>query len=153
MGQPPVTTHAFGSADGLVEKVVSDFCLQFSPGGHVGYVSRTGKMSAPSTYNVFAELDVSFDSADLLPDVAVHDAGKGRLLLIDVVTAHGPITPRHRDELEALFAPYPLNLIFITVFPDRESPGRYLDGLSWGTKVWLADEPDHLIHLDGAKLS
>lgn len=39
--------------------------------------------------------------------------------------------------------------IFVTAFPDFPTFKKFLTSLAWETEVWLADMPDHMIHLNG----
>ena len=34
----------------------------------------------------------------------------------------------------------------------RRELGRFLALISWETEVWIADDPDHLIHFDGERV-
>jgi adenine-specific DNA-methyltransferase len=39
----------------------------------------------------------------------------------------------------------------MTAFPTRKEMTRYLAEISWETEVWVADQPDHLIHFNGER--
>ncbi|MDR1136606.1 MAG: hypothetical protein LBL49_10630 [Clostridiales Family XIII bacterium] len=39
----------------------------------------------------------------------------------------------------------------MTAFPDDKTFKRFYEELAWETEVWIADKPDHLIHLDGER--
>lgn len=41
--------------------------------------------------------------------------------------------------------------IYVTVFPDKKTYKRFVELLAWETEVWIADDPDHMIHLNGDK--
>ena len=41
--------------------------------------------------------------------------------------------------------------IYITAFPTKKEFKKYFDDIAWETEVWLAKEPDHMIHLNGPK--
>jgi hypothetical protein len=36
-------------------------------------------------------------------------------------------------------------LRYVTVFPSRRVFRRFVEEIAWGTDVWIADEPDHLV--------
>ena len=52
----------------------------------------------------FKRLGVEIDEHGKMPDVIIHDTGRAWLVLVEAVTAHGPINPKRRDELKRLFA-------------------------------------------------
>ena len=37
----------------------------------------------------------------------------------------------------------------MTAFPDFPTFKKFLTDLAWETEVWLADMPEHMIHLNG----
>jgi hypothetical protein len=41
--------------------------------------------------------------------------------------------------------------IYVTAFPDRKIYRKFIDQLAWETEIWIADNPDHMIHLNGDK--
>lgn len=41
--------------------------------------------------------------------------------------------------------------IFITAFLDFKTYKRFASNLAWDTEVWLAELPEHMIHLNGDK--
>ena len=41
--------------------------------------------------------------------------------------------------------------IFVTAFLDFDTYKRFSKDLAWETEVWIADNPEHMIHLNGDK--
>jgi len=44
-----------------------------------------------------------------------------------------------------------LGMIFITAFLDFSKYKKISNQLAWDTEVWIAEMPDHMIHLNGDK--
>jgi hypothetical protein len=86
-----------------------------------------------------------------MPDVVVHFTKQNWLVLIDAVTSHGPVSPKRLTELKNLFADCQAGLVFVTAFLDRRRLRKYLGEIAWETEVWIADEPDHMIHFNGER--
>jgi hypothetical protein len=86
-----------------------------------------------------------------MPDVVVHYAEKNWLVLIEAVTSHGPVNPKRRQELKALFSGSTAGFVFVTAFLDRKAMVKYLNDISWETEVWIAESPTHLIHFNGER--
>ncbi|MEE4357263.1 MAG: BsuBI/PstI family type II restriction endonuclease [Desulfococcaceae bacterium] len=38
-----------------------------------------------------------------------------------------------------------------TAFPDRTEFRKNAGEIAWETEVWIADNPDHMIHFDGER--
>jgi adenine-specific DNA-methyltransferase len=39
----------------------------------------------------------------------------------------------------------------VTAFPDRVTFRKFAKDIAWETEVWIADNPDHMIHFNGDK--
>lgn len=95
------------------------------------------------------ELGIELDPHGKMPDIIVYQRERNWLVLIEAVTSHGPVGPKRREELETLFGEGDATLIYVTAFLSRSAMAKYLVEMAWGTEVWTADAPDHLIHFDG----
>lgn len=45
----------------------------------------------------------------------------------------------------------PAGAVYVSAFPDFREYRKHMDKIAWETEVWLADQPDHLIHYDGER--
>jgi type II restriction enzyme len=54
-------------------------------------------------------------------------------------------------ELKKLLKYCNAELIFITAFLKREDFRKWSAHIAWETEVWIAENPDHLIHFNGSK--
>jgi adenine-specific DNA-methyltransferase len=50
-----------------------------------------------------------------------------------------------------LFSKSKVGLVFITTFLDKKTFLKYLSKIAWETDIWVAENPTHLIHLNGKK--
>ena len=71
--------------------------------------------------------------------------------LIEAVTNAGPIDGTRLKELKELFAGCTAGLVFVTAFLNRQGFLKCLEEVAWGTEVWVADVPDHMMHFNGKK--
>jgi len=39
--------------------------------------------------------------------------------------------------------------IFVTAFLDKTTYRKFIEQLAWETEVWISENPDHMIHLNG----
>ena len=86
-----------------------------------------------------------------LPDIVLHLQKRKWLFLIEVVTSHGPVSPKRHHELEKLLASCLLGRVYVSVFPDFKEYLRHARNIAWETEIWIAEAPDHLIHYNGEK--
>jgi len=97
------------------------------------------------------ELNIPITKHDKLPDLVLFDRKSGILLLIEAVTSHGPISPKRQIELEETLKDCPHKKVYISAFPDIREFKKHIHDIAWETEVWIADEPDHMIHFNDPK--
>ncbi len=129
--------------------VVEEFAPRFAPGARLLYLGDTAKKHLVVDTAILAQLGVPITEHDKLPDVVLWDERRNWPFLIEVVTSHGPVTPKRRVELEAMLANCGAGLVFVSSFPDFAAFRKHLKAIAWETEVWIAEIPDHLIHFNG----
>lgn len=70
---------------------------------------------------------------------------------IEAVTSTGPVDGKRRKELKELFSGCKAGLVFVTAFSTRDMMRSFLTQLSWETEVWVAEDPEHMIHFNGER--
>jgi hypothetical protein len=140
-----------GGQNPLIQAVVEGFCERFAPGGTVVYIGDAENKFEHFEQDYLESLGVHLDSAAKMPDVVVHMADKNWLLLIEAVTSAGPVDGKRRKELKTLFKGFKTGLVFVTAFETRQTMSRFLQHISWETEVWVAENPDHIIHFNGER--
>lgn len=129
--------------------VVSDFSSRFSPGARLLYFGDTAQKNLYVDQKALVHMGVVFTEHDKFPDVVLYDTKRRWLFLIEVVTSHGPMSPKRVLELKSLFAPSGAGLVFVSAFPDFAEFRKHTRDIAWETEVWIAEIPDHLIHYNG----
>ncbi len=132
----------------LVSRVIERMCPRWFPGG---IVLHGGNADGRSISNARAVLNIEVAAPEKMPDVVVHDQRRGWLVLVEAVTSAGPVDAKRRQELRALFANATAGLVFVTAFTTRDAMRSFLSSISWETEVWIASDPDHLIHFNGER--
>lgn len=138
-----------GGQNPLIKAFIEHFCSRFVPGGIVLYVGDTENKFQHYDEEYLKRLGVRIDSAAKMPDVVIHDPKRRWLIIGEAVTSAGVVDGKRRRELKALFAGFRTGLIFVTAFEGRAAMGRFLDQISWETDVWIAEDPDHIVHFNG----
>lgn len=88
---------------------------------------------------------------DKMPDVVLYTEEKDWIYFVEAVTSVGPMEPRRIKEIEEMTKGVASGKIYVTAFPDFKTYKRFSASLAWETEVWLAEMPDHMIHLNGDK--
>jgi len=140
-----------GGQNPLIKAIIEHFCPGFAPGGVVIYIGDTENKFVHLEADSLAALGVKLDSAAKIPDVIVHHTGKNWLLLIEAVTSAGPVDGKRRKELKELFKGCKAGLVFVTAFETRRAMQSFISHIAWESEVWIAEDPDHMIHFNGER--
>ncbi len=140
-----------GGQNPLIKTVIEEFCPRFIPGGVVVYIGDAEDKFLHLDTKYLRQLGVVVPAPAKMLDVVTHDRRKNWLLLIEAVTSAGPIDGKRRKELKDLFAGCRAGIVFVTAFASRDAMRSFLPQISWETEVWVAEDPDHLIHFDGER--
>lgn len=89
-----------------------------------------------------------FDNA-ALPDVVLYDEEKDWIYFIEAVTSVGPMSAERVYLLEKSCEKCNSGLIFVTAFSTMKKCKEKIMDIAWDTEIWVAETPDHMIHLNG----
>lgn len=140
-----------GGQNPLIKAIVEQFCPAFAPGGAIIYIGDTESKFVHLNSQYLATLGINLDPAAKAPDVIVHHLTKNWLLLIEAVASAGPVDGKRRKELKDLFAGCKAGLVFVTAFETRRVMQSFLGHIAWESEVWIAEDPDHMIHFNGER--
>lgn len=140
-----------GKHNELQMKVIQEFRRRFCPKTKVVYVGDTARKLLHVDKDLLAQLKIRITEHDKLPDVLLYDPENNQLFLIEVVTTHGPLSPKRQIELEETLKRSSAQRIYVSAFPDFREFKRHIDNIAWDTEVWIENHPDHMIHFNGPK--
>ncbi len=131
--------------------MVEQFAPRFAPGAKLLYLGDTANKTLIVDSDALAQIGFNADKHSKIPDVVLYQPKKKWLYLVEVVTSHGPVSPKRFRELEAILIHSPVSRIYVSVFPGFREYLRHARNIAWETEIWVAEAPDHLIHYNGDK--
>ncbi len=140
-----------GGQNPLIKNVIEGFCSRFTPGAEIVYVGDAEGKFLQYEKQLLGQLGVEIDAPGKMPDVVAFYSTKNWLVLIEAVTSAGPVDGKRRLELKRLFKGSSAGLVFVTAFETRAALRSFIGQISWESEVWIAADPDHLIHFDGER--
>lgn len=144
-------TLSAGGQNVLLKAMVEDFCSRFTPGGRVLYIGDADVKLGVFEKDELEALGVQLDLHGKFPDLVVHMPDRNWLVLMEAASSHGPVDNKRYEELREIFGGSTSGLVYVSCFPDRATMRRFLSELAWETEAWAADEPTHMIHLNGSR--
>jgi len=155
MGLIPVTLEgkeiklSAGKHNEVQAAVIEQFAPRFAGGAKVLYLGDTANKDLHIDKKGLESVGILITEHSKLPDVVIYDEEREWLFLIEVVTSHGPVSPKRMLELEDFFKESKVGKIYVTAFPDKAEFKKHITDIAWETEVWIADNPDHMIHFNG----
>lgn len=73
------------------------------------------------------------------------------MFFIEAVTSVGPMDPKRIKEIEEMTSGVTAGKVYVTTFLDLKTYKKFSEALAWETEVWIAEMPEHMIHLNGNK--
>lgn len=142
-------SFSVGKHNELQKAIIEEFGARFAPGAECLYVGDTIEKDLVKNEKRLSELGFEITLHDKMPDVVLYREDKDWLYFIESVTSVGPMDDKRIIELQELTKNVKSGKIFVTAFLDFKTFKKFLESLAWDTEVWIADVPDHMIHLNG----
>lgn len=140
-----------GEHNDLQKAIIEDFLPRYGHGADVLYVGDTSDKYLFLEKEKLEELDFFEISHEELPDVIAYSKKKNWLYLIEAVHSSGPISELRLIQLQKLTKECKAEIVYVTAFLNRSKFRQFMIEIAWETEVWIADNPDHLVHFNGDK--
>ena len=140
-----------GKHNQLQKAIIEEFAPRFASNSECLYVGDTTDKDLVKDEIKLQELGFEITLHDKMPDVVLYREDKHWLYFIEAVTSVGSMDGKRLVELKAMTRNVSAGIIYVTAFLDFKTFKSFSDKLAWDTEVWIADMPDHMIHLNGDK--
>lgn len=144
-------TFSPGNHNQLQKAIIEEFAPRFAPNSECLYVGDTTNKDMVKNEEKLNELGFDITLHDKMPDVVLYREDKDWLYFIEAVDSVGPMDPERIKDIEAMTSKVKSGKIYITAFLSFAKFKKFSEQLAWETEVWIADMPDHMIHLNGDK--
>ena len=144
-------TFSPGKHNQLQRAIIEEFAPRFAPNSECLYVGDTIEKDLVKNENKLRELGFAITLHDKMPDVVLYSSQKNWIYFIEAVTSVGPMEPKRIKEIEEMTTSVTAGKIYVTAFLDFKTFKMFSESLAWETEAWIAETPDHMIHLNGGK--
>ena len=138
-----------GKHNELQKAIIEEFAPRFAPGSECLYVGDTIEKDLVKNVEKLKGLGFEITLHDKMPDVVLYREDEDWIYFVESVTSVGPMDPKRIIEITEMTQKVKSGKIFVTAFLDFATYKKFADSLVWETEVWIADMPDHMIHLNG----
>ncbi len=138
-----------GKHNELQKAIIEEFAPRFAPDSECLYVGDTIEKDLVKNVDKLSKLGFEITLHDKMPDVVLYREDKNWIYFIESVTSVGPMDPKRILEIEELTQNVNAGKIYVTAFLDFKTYKKFAEELAWETEVWIAEMPEHMIHLNG----
>ena len=138
-----------GKHNHLQKLIIEEFAPRFAENSECLYVGDTIQKDLVKNEERLKELGFEISLHDKMPHVVLYSEDKHWIYFIESVTSVGAMEPKRIKEIEEMTQQVSAGKIYVTAFLDFKTFKKFSESLAWETEVWIADMPDHMIHLNG----
>ena len=144
-------TFSPGKHNKLQKAIIEEFAPRFAPESECLYVGDTTKKDMVKNTEKLKAIGFDITLHDKMPDVVLYKEDENWLYFIEAVDSVGPMSPDRIRDIEQMTQNVKAGKIYVTAFLNFDKYKKFSKELAWETEVWIADTPDHMIHLNGDK--
>lgn len=140
-----------GEHNQLQRDIIEVFLPRFGFGAEVLYLGDSNDRFLHLDDKRLSELHFFALEHEELPDVVAYSASHNLLFLIEAVHSCGPMSAVRVAKLMGKLHGVSANVVLVSAFESRRTFRRFVADIAWETEVWIADDPEHMIHFNGWK--
>ncbi len=140
-----------GEHNVLQKAIIEDFLPRYGHCAELLYIGDTSDKYLYLKKKKLEDLNFFEISHEELLDVIAYSEKKNWLYLIEAVHSSGPINELRLIQLKKLTKDCKSDIVYVTAFLNRPKFRQFMSEIAWETEVWIADNPDHLVHFNGDK--
>jgi len=147
------TLLSAGAHNLLQKAIIEDFLPRFGFGASLLYLGDTDKKLLYEDRDELERLRVFKLSHEELPDIIAYSAEKNLLFLIEAYHSTGEWNEirLRRVKRKLQQSGCSAQTVFFTAFETKDDFKKKAKDIAWETEVWIAANPDHLVHFNGYK--
>ncbi len=142
---------SLGEHNVLQKEIIEQFLPRFGSDCVVLYIGDTSNKSLHIEIEELQQLNFFELLHEELPDIIAYSKKNNWLYLIEAVHSSGPMSEIRVLGLKKMLKECKAELIFVTSFLTRLEFRKWMLDVAWETEVWIAENPDHLVHFNGHK--
>jgi type II restriction enzyme len=144
-------SFSMGKHNELQKKIIEDFLPIYGYGAEIYYVGDTENKFLYVNQESLNKLNLFEIAHEELPDIIAYSKKRNWLYFIEAVYSSGPISETRLLQLKKLSENSKADIVYVTAFLNKSDFRKFIADIAWETEVWIAENPEHLIHFNGDK--
>lgn len=138
----------------IIKAIIEEFLPLYAPDCEVLYISDSAGdifLIDATNKKLLSQIQEAVSKSSASPDLIAWMPKNNWLYVCEACSSGGPINEARREILLEMLESTGCGLIFTTCFSSRIAMKKWLPELAWETEAWCAEDPTHMIHLDGER--
>jgi type II restriction enzyme len=135
----------------LQKRVIEEFLPRYGFDADLLYVGDTADKYLFVNKELLENLGLPQIAHEDLPDILAYSKQRKWIYLIEAVHSFGPISETRLLHLKNITQKAKCDIVYVTAFNDVKTFKKFATEIAWETEVWIAENPDHMIHFNGGK--
>ena len=144
-------TLSAGPHNKLQGAIINDFLPRFGFGAEILYLGDTTDKYLIREEKKLKELHFFELEHEELPDVIAYSHEKNLLFLIEAVHSYGQMGEIRVMKIKEKLKECTAEVVIVSAFEDKKKFRKFSDDIAWESEVWIAEDPDHMVHFNGIK--
>jgi len=144
-------TFSNGEHNVLQKQIIEEFLPRYGFDADLLYVGDTADKYLFVSEKALEQLGLPQIAHEDLPDILAYSKKKKWIYLIEAVHSSGPISETRLLHLKNITKKVKCDIVYVTAFNDVKTFKKFASEIAWETEVWIAENPDHMIHFNGDK--
>lgn len=140
-----------GEHNQLQKAIIEDFLTIYVPHAQVLYIADARNKKGYRLDDELKKLGFAALAHEDLPDILAYDSVRKWIFVIEAVHSYGAISEARVNEIKRLMIGCTKPVVYVTAFLTRKAFQARAAQIAWETEVWIAANPEHLIHFNGDK--
>lgn len=144
---------SYGEHNNLQKAIIEEFLPLFGFGAEVLYVGDTSNKFLHLDKDALESINFFPLEHEELPDVVAYSREKNLLYLIEAYHSTGEWSEVRVRKVKRKLEESKCSaiVVFFTAFENKNVFKQKAKDIAWETEVWIADNPEHLVHFNGFK--
>lgn len=140
-----------GPHNKLQRAIIQEFLPRFGFGAEILYLGDTTDKYLIRDDERLNEIGFFVIEHDELPDVIAYSQEKNLLFIIEAVHSSGQMGELRVLKLKEKLKDCKAEIVIVSAFEDKKKFKKFSDDIAWESEVWIAEDPDHMVHFNGIK--
>ena len=140
-----------GPHNKLQRAIIEEFLPRFGFGAEILYIGDATNKYLVREEEKLRELHFFKLEHEELPDVIAYSKEKNLLFIIEAVHSYGQMGEIRVMKIKEKLKECNAEVVIVSAFDDKKKFHKYSEDIAWESEVWIAEDPDHMVHFNGIK--